>query len=182
MFGRWWLVAAVGLAAVLPTPVTPASVAASSTSIQWRSCGERLQCARVRVPLDWDRPHGRTISLKLIRHLASKPEQRIGSMFINPGGPGDSGVGLVKGAGDDLDGWGAGRFDVVSWDPRGTNASTPVRCFGSERSAARFWRRIDSHHEGAIHVVQSQVHGARSPLWQCQRLAVTSHLDRGHGP
>ena len=47
--------------------------------------------------LDWDRPHGRTISLKLIRHLASKPEQRIGSMFINPGGPGDSGVGLVKG-------------------------------------------------------------------------------------
>jgi pimeloyl-ACP methyl ester carboxylesterase len=142
VFGRWWLVAAVGLAAVLPTPVTPASAAASSTSIQWRSCGERLQCARVRVPLDWDRPHGRTISLKLIRHLASKPEQRIGSMFINPGGPGDSGVGLVKGAGDDLDGWGAGRFDVVSWDPRGTNASTPVRCFRSERSAARFWRGV----------------------------------------
>ena len=41
----------------------------------------------VRVPLDWDRPHGRTINLKLIRHLASKPEQRIGSMFIARAGP-----------------------------------------------------------------------------------------------
>jgi pimeloyl-ACP methyl ester carboxylesterase len=146
VFVRWCLVVTVGLAAVLVAPVTAVSgsspTAASSTSIEWRSCGERLECARVRVPLDWDRPQGRTISLKVIRHLASNPEQRIGSMFINPGGPGDTGVGLVKGAGDDLDAWGAGRFDVVSWDPRGTNASTPVRCFRSERSAARFWRGV----------------------------------------
>lgn len=115
---------------------------AVSTSIPWKSCGEQLECARVRVPLDWDRPHGRTISLKVIRHPASRPEQRIGSMFINPGGPGDTGIGLVEGAGDDLDGWGDGRFDVVSWDPRGTNASTPVRCFRGKRSAARFWKDV----------------------------------------
>lgn len=165
---RWFLVVTVGLAAVLVAPVTAVSgsspTAASSTSIEWRRCGERLECARVRVPLDWDRPQGRTISLKVIRHLASNPEQRIGSMFINPGGPGDTGVGLVKGAGDDLDGWGAGRFDVVSWDPRGTNASArallPQRAQCGEVLA---WR-IDSHHEGTIHVVQSQVRGAGSPL------------------
>ncbi len=143
---RWLLAVSVGLAVTLANigvPVSGSTAApALSASIQWRSCGERLECARVRVPLDWDRPHGRTISLKVIRHLASKPEQRIGSMFINPGGPGDTGIGLVKGAGDDLDRWGDGRFDVVSWDPRGTNASTPVRCFRSERSAARFWRGV----------------------------------------
>ena len=66
--------------------------------IAWGECnppGEDLQCARIRVPLDWDRPNGRTISLAVIRHLASKPEQRIGTMFVNPGGPGDTGVGLV---------------------------------------------------------------------------------------
>jgi pimeloyl-ACP methyl ester carboxylesterase len=94
------------------------------------------------MPLDWDRPNGRTISLAVIRHLASKPEQRIGSMLINPGGPGDTGVGLVEGLGADIDKWGGGRFDVVSWDPRGTNASTRVQCFRSERSEAQFWSGV----------------------------------------
>jgi pimeloyl-ACP methyl ester carboxylesterase len=92
------------------------------------------------VPLDWDHPNGRTIHLAVIRHLASKPKQRIGSMLINPGGPGDTGVGLVQGLGDDIDKWGGGRFNVVSWDPRGTNASTHVRCFRSRRGEARFWK------------------------------------------
>jgi len=110
--------------------------------IAWGPCepaGPRLQCARIRVPLDWDRPRGRTIQLALIRHLASKPGKRIGSMLINPGGPGDTGVGLVRGGGAELDAWGGGRFNVVSWDPRGTNASTRVRCFRSTRAERRFW-------------------------------------------
>ena len=94
---------------------------------------------RIRVPLDWDRPNGRTISLALIRHLASKPDERIGTLFINPGGPGDTGVGLVQRRPRRIDAFGGGRFDVVSWDPRGTNASTRVRCFRSQRSEARFW-------------------------------------------
>ena len=91
------------------------------------------------MPLDWDRPNGRTIRLALIRHLASRPEERIGTLFINPGGPGDTGVGLVSGDPDGVDAFGGGRFDVVSWDPRGTNASTRVRCFRSQRSESRFW-------------------------------------------
>ncbi len=126
----------------LPASATPASTGnqTTPTAIRWKACGERLECARIRVPLDWDRPRGRTISLAVIRHLASKPDQRIGSLFLNPGGPGESGVGLVRGAGSDLDTWGDGRFDVVSWDPRGTNASTPARCFRSETAAAKFWK------------------------------------------
>jgi pimeloyl-ACP methyl ester carboxylesterase len=91
------------------------------------------------VPLDWDRPNGRTINLALIRHLASKPKQRIGSLFINPGGPGDTGVGLVKGDPEGVDAIGGGRFDVVSWDPRGAQGSTRVRCFNNRRSEDRFW-------------------------------------------
>jgi pimeloyl-ACP methyl ester carboxylesterase len=51
-------------------------------------------------------------------------------------------VGLVQGLGDEIDKWGGGRFDVVSWDPRGTNASTPVRCFTSKRSEAEFWKGV----------------------------------------
>ena len=94
------------------------------------------------MPLDWSRPNGKHIELAVIRHLASKPQARIGSMFINPGGPGESGVELVRNAGSELDAWGGGRFDVVSWDPRGTNASDPVHCFTSKATEARFWRGV----------------------------------------
>jgi pimeloyl-ACP methyl ester carboxylesterase len=146
------LVAAVGLAgacvvvlsdadgvAAGPGSAQPAGVA--SAPIAWTACGpEGLECARLRVPLDWDRPHGRTIRLAVIRHLASKPEQRIGSLFVNPGGPGESGVAFVRDGGAELDGWGDGRFDVVGWDPRGTHASSPVRCFRGKRGEARFWK------------------------------------------
>jgi len=115
---------------------------AVSVSIPWGECnppGDGLQCARIRVPLDWDHPKGRTIRLAVIRHLASKPQERIGTVLANPGGPGDTGVGLVSGDPDGIDALVGGRFDVLSWDPRGTNASTRVRCFKNGGSAARFW-------------------------------------------
>ena len=119
-----------------------AAVGPGLPQIAWRHCGVRLQCARVRVPLSWGRPHDKQITLAVIRHLASRPQARIGSIFINPGGPGESGVGLVRNAGAELDAWGAGRFNIVSWDPRGTNASDPVRCFTGTASRARFWRGV----------------------------------------
>jgi pimeloyl-ACP methyl ester carboxylesterase len=109
--------------------------------IAWGVCdppGANLQCATIRVPLDWDRPNGRTIRLALIRHLASKPEERIGTMFMNPGGPAESGVGVLGGDPEGFDAFGDGRFDVVSWDPRGTNASTHVRCFRDQARGERF--------------------------------------------
>jgi pimeloyl-ACP methyl ester carboxylesterase len=136
---RVLLAAALAAACVAALSGAAGAVAAP---IAWTACGppQRLQCARIRVPLDWDRPNGRMITLSVIRHLASHPHQRIGSMLINPGGPGDTGVGLVRGAGADLDAWGDGRFDVVSWDPRGSNASTPVRCFRSKGSERTFWK------------------------------------------
>jgi pimeloyl-ACP methyl ester carboxylesterase len=128
--------------AVAGVPESAPSAGRVGAPIPWAACdprGEDLQCARIRVPLDWDHPNGRTISLALIRHLASKPDERIGTMLINPGGPGDTGVGLVRGDPEGVDALGGGRFDVVSWDPRGTNGSTRVHCFRSRRSEARFW-------------------------------------------
>jgi len=92
----------------------------------------------VRVPLDWDRPHGRKIKLAVIRQLASRPGKRIGSLFINPGGPGGS-VQKVRDDGASLDAAGGGRFDVVGWDIRGAGESAHVRCFRSEKRLARFF-------------------------------------------
>jgi pimeloyl-ACP methyl ester carboxylesterase len=130
---------ASGATAAPGAGTTTGTTPSSAAGISWSPCGERLECATVPVPLDWQDPGGTTIDLAVIRHRASRSDQRIGTIFADPGGPGDTGVGLVRGAGDDLDAWGDGRFDWIGWDPRGTYASTPVDCFGSEEDAAEFW-------------------------------------------
>ena len=125
------------------TPGSTASGATPAAGITWTDCGERLECASVPMPLDWNDPGGATIDLAVIRHPASKPDQRIGTIFTDPGGPGDTGVGFVRDAGDQLDAWGDGRFDWIGWDPRGTHASTPVSCFTSEAERSEFWTGVD---------------------------------------
>jgi pimeloyl-ACP methyl ester carboxylesterase len=113
---------------------------AAAARIAWKGCGKGFQCARVRVPLDWSHPRGPWISLAVIRHRASGPGRRIGSLFLNFGGPGVPGAAMLKGAPESaLDALGGGRFDLVSWDPRGTGESTHVRCFASARAQAKFW-------------------------------------------
>jgi pimeloyl-ACP methyl ester carboxylesterase len=106
--------------------------------IAWSGCGKRLECATVRVPRDWDRPRGPKIKLAVIRHLASRPHERIGSLFINPGGPGAS-LATVREGGQPLDAFTHGRFDIVTWDIRGSGESAGVSCFKSRRRRARFW-------------------------------------------
>ncbi|MGE0297414.1 alpha/beta hydrolase [Pseudonocardia sp.] len=143
----WWsdrlgraVASAVGLALVTAAcsggPDRPDQEAAPG--IAWTECGDGLQCATVPVPLDWADPAGEQISLAVIRRPASKPDQRIGTLLVNPGGPGDTGVGLVR-TGADIEAWGGGRFDVISWDPRGTHGSSPVKCFTSDAEEAAFW-------------------------------------------
>lgn len=138
----WTAALVVSAAALAVTGAAPARAAETvpAAAISWTACGERLECATVPVPLDWAKPNGQKIDLAVIRHLASNPDTRLGSIFVNPGGPGESGVEIVRDNGDLLDEWGAGRFDIVGWDPRGTNASAPVRCFTTSASEERFWK------------------------------------------
>lgn len=78
------------------------AASAAAAPIAWKRCkgaGGGLQCARVAVPLNWSQPDGRTISLSVIRRPASKPAQRIGSLFVNFGGPGVAGVATVSASG-----------------------------------------------------------------------------------
>lgn len=102
--------------------------------VLWTACNGSFECATVRVPLDYDEPHGPTIAIALVRLPATDPERRIGSLFLNPGGPGDSGVDFAMQFGpflytDEV----RARFDLVGFDPRGQARSEPLRCF---RSAA----------------------------------------------
>jgi hypothetical protein len=71
----------------------------------------------VPVPLDWAHPGGPAITLSVIRHLASHPEHRIGSLFLAPSGPGDSGVAEITNRGQALDAMTSGRFDVGGGRP-----------------------------------------------------------------
>lgn len=113
------------------TPVAqPAAAATTATAqLSWSDCRDGFQCATAWVPLDYDRPDGAKVSLSLIRLPAGNPRQRIGSLFINPGGPGGSGVDIVRGLARSLPLQLRGRFDIVGFDPRGILRSTPVRCF-----------------------------------------------------
>jgi pimeloyl-ACP methyl ester carboxylesterase len=82
----------------------------------------------VLVPLDYVKPDQQAITLSLAKRPASAGGQRLGTLFVNPGGPGVSGIGLVRA----FKGGGLGEYDIVGWDPRGVGQSTPVRCFERE--------------------------------------------------
>jgi pimeloyl-ACP methyl ester carboxylesterase len=132
------LVAVVGSFAARPVVTATAAPPAGPAvpQLRWSGCFQRFQCTTARVPLDYDRPRGALISLALIRLPASGPGAKIGSIFLNPGGPGGSGVDMVRDAGrflfsDEV----RARFDLVGFDPRGIRRSTPLRCFESLKDA-----------------------------------------------
>ncbi|GAA4619579.1 alpha/beta hydrolase [Actinoallomurus vinaceus] len=103
----------------------------------WRDCHTentppQLECATITVPLDWSHPGGQRITLALNRLRATDPAHRLGSLLVNPGGPGGSGTAVVAQGGMLL---GTPqlkplreRFDLIGFDPRGVGDSTPVRC------------------------------------------------------
>lgn len=94
----------------------------------WRDCGEGLQCADVYAPLDWEDPAGELITLRLVKHAATGRDP-IGTLFVNPGGPGASGVDYVVNSLDySVPSEVQREYDVIGWDPRGVGASSPVTC------------------------------------------------------
>lgn len=95
----------------------------------WVDCDNGMQCADVYAPLDWSDPGGERITLRLVKHPATGGEP-MGTLFVNPGGPGASGAEYVANGIDGTIAEDVQRaYDVIGWDPRGVGASTPVRCF-----------------------------------------------------
>ena len=104
--------------------------------LNWSPCFEIAECATVALPLDYDQPHGATTQLAVLRVKARDQAHRIGSLFVNPGGPGGSATQMAlaapRFAGDEI----LDRFDIVGVDPRGIGASANVRCFASTEDQA----------------------------------------------
>jgi len=128
-----------------PALAVPFSSHAPRSGISWNNCEEKpgisrkVQCANMSVPINWDEPEGDTFSLGMVRLLrpSNSTAERIGSLFINPGGPGNSATatvarfaegspfteGLPNISSDILD-----RFDLIGVDPRGVGHSAPLQC------------------------------------------------------
>ncbi|WP_439423216.1 alpha/beta hydrolase [Saccharothrix sp. HUAS TT10] len=108
-----------------------------------------IECTRLEVPLDYAEPEGRTIRVGLLRQRAAG--DRIGSLIINPGGPGASGMAAAASLGTQVKGSPVGdSFDLIGFDPRGVGASEPqVRCLtNEERDADRLDTDVDTSPSG----------------------------------
>jgi pimeloyl-ACP methyl ester carboxylesterase len=116
------------LATTTVPPTTTTVPGAPEPTITWEGCGEGLECGTLTVPLDHAAPAKGTIDLFVQRRPAGDQDNRIGTLLVNPGGPGVAGTVLVEQASfyftDEL----RDRFDIVGWDPRGTGRSAPVDC------------------------------------------------------
>ncbi|MBX0299869.1 alpha/beta hydrolase [Cryobacterium sp. 1639] len=99
-----------------------------SQVLDWTDCDDGMQCSTASAPLDWDDPAAGDIDLALVRQPATG--DRIGSLLLNPGGPGGSGYDFVKDSVDfATDAALQARFDIVGFDPRGVGRSSPVACY-----------------------------------------------------
>ncbi|MCU1682983.1 MAG: exported protease [Amycolatopsis sp.] len=148
--------AAVPPSRPLPLPPPAAVVPAKFTAqtLAWGDCTSysatdstkrafqdtKFDCARLSVPLDYAKPDGDTITVAVVRHRATQPGHRVGSLVLDPGGPGASGIdAAVSNVEDNPSSAPVQRFDLVGFDPRGVGASTPrITCLtGAERDADR---------------------------------------------
>ncbi|MFD5418822.1 alpha/beta hydrolase [Streptomyces sp. NPDC127069] len=99
--------------------------------LSWRDCGvQGFQCSTMKAPLDYANPgSGQDVDIAVARRTATGPGKKLGSLVVNPGGPGGSGIGYLQAyAGIGYPAAVRARYDMVSFDPRGVARSSPVEC------------------------------------------------------
>lgn len=139
-----WLVSRDG--SDQPTPARPAASPSSTgplpksdpklaayyrQKLAWKGCDD-FECAELTVPLDYAKPAGESIKIAVLKVPADDAKNRLGSLVVNPGGPGGSGVDFAK-AGSSQFGRELTRYyDIVGFDPRGVGASQTLKCLSTD--------------------------------------------------
>lgn len=117
---------AVLAVALTVTACTGAPAAPPPSALSWSDCGDGLQCTTIEVPKDWNAPEGEKITLGMTKMPATGT--RTGAVFVNWGGPGDPGNTSIRTRGKAIVDATGGTMDLITWDPRGLAASTPITC------------------------------------------------------
>jgi len=130
---RWnkGLSAVVVAAGIVGALVPATASAATAEPIKWSDCrpGSVEQCGKLTVPLDWSKPGGAKTEIFVARVPAKDQAHKLGSLTFNPGGPGGAGASIfAEGFGDKLFADYRDRYDLVSFDPRGSGGSTALNC------------------------------------------------------
>ncbi len=105
---------------------SPPAETPDADAIEWQQIDDSLDAGILSVPIDYDDPAGGSFDLYLVRHRAADEDARIGTLLVNPGGPGFGGTSLAAQAEFIYDDALLERFDIVGWDPRGTGFSEPA--------------------------------------------------------
>ena len=154
-FGRTFTAAvalSVGLAVVgatgLVAPATATPVGSTrpfaslstftSQTLKWTSCPGQpgVTCTWLRVPVDYSKPSGTTIKVRVALHKARVQKGKLGYLFTNPGGPGAAGTDVAYYATAYLPPAVSDHYDVVGIDPRGVGQSAPIRCLTNAQQDA----------------------------------------------
>jgi pimeloyl-ACP methyl ester carboxylesterase len=106
--------------------------------LDWATCYEDFECTDLRVPIDYADLTVGTFKIAVLRYKAQDPKNRIGSLIVNPGGPGGSGVDYAYNAEYVFDPDVLDRYDIVGFDPRGVNRSAPIECLTDEETDANY--------------------------------------------
>ena len=121
----------------VPSATDPSSDSALAhyydQQVDWSDCRDGDECAEIQVPLDYAHPDGDAITLSLLRVPATDSSQRIGSLLVNPGGPGEPGTDYAARAESYFGSEVRAAFDIVGFDPRGVGTSTPIDCLSDSR-------------------------------------------------
>lgn len=152
------LIAPASAAAATPAISVPSSIVAqphapskktgaqkidaiATPKANWFDCADiadGADCATIAMPLDYDKPQGKKTNVAALRLKATgKKDEKLGTLFLNPGGPGGSGVQMAASADFFLSPELRQRFDVVGFDPRGTNFSDNVACWKNAGAQAK---------------------------------------------
>jgi pimeloyl-ACP methyl ester carboxylesterase len=106
--------------------------------LDWANCYGDFECTDLRVPIDYADLTVGTFKIAVLRYKAQDPKNRIGSLIVNPGGPGGSGVDYAYNAEYVFDPDVLDRYDIVGFDPRGVNRSAPIECLTDAETDASY--------------------------------------------
>ena len=126
------------LAAVHAYAQPPANPLAKfqTQTLNWKDCGNNLQCSTFKVPMDYSSIDKNFFTLSVVRHAATDLKNRIGTLFVNPGGPGGSAVNYASHADQIVSSAITQRYDIVGFDPRGVGKSEPAHCLSDKAEDA----------------------------------------------